>query len=318
MGARVIKKTAVTDLLIAAAAAACDSTDQMSRDAGSPDGSTIKFLTYNVGQDNWTLTRAQRIAAIIDGQMPDIVTLQEVGIEEIDSADGRTTSVRSDLEAQLSDDYQFYFPESLDQIIVRRESTLRMVAEGSLELFECRFPRTANWLRFEEARTGKALVIYNTHLCPWVMPYPEGELSAEERNQLEANEIVEFMASQGEPGLLQFLAGDLNARPESNTIQYLLHGVALPVNDKVSPLPLMDTWASAPGNVGAKPVTTDPDLDALMPRGDITYREAGIVPFTLDWVIAVEQAEIEAAEVLDNEMTDGASDHLPVTATVRL
>ncbi len=313
-----ISKTTLTVLVITAAVVACDSNDQTSRDAGAADGNTIKFLTYNVHQDDWSQARARRIAAIIDDQMPDIVTLQEVGIEEIESTDGRTTSVRSDLEAQLSDDYQFYFPESLDPIIVRRESTLRMVAQGSLELFECRFPRIANWLRFEETRTGKALVIYNVHLCPWVMPYPEGELSAEERNQLEANELVELMASQSEPGLLQFLAGDLNAVPESNTIQYLLHGEALPVNDNVSPLPLVDTWASAPGNVGAKPVTTDPDLDALMPRGDITYREAGITPFTLDWVIAVEQAEIEAAEVLDNEMTDGASDHLPVTATVRL
>ena len=318
MRAKVIRKTAVTVLLIMAAVAACDSTDPTSRDAGSPDGSTIKFLTYNVGQDNWSQARAKRIAAIIDGQMPDIVTLHEVGVEEIQSTDGRTTSVRSDLEAQLSDDYDFYFPESLDPILVLRVATLRKVAEGSLGLFECRFPRAANWLRFEETRTGKEFVIYNTHLCPWVMPYPEGELSAEERNQLEANEIVELMASQGEPGLLQFLAGDLNAVPESNTIQYLLHGVALPVNDNVSPLQLVDTWAAAPGNVGTKPVTTDPDLDALMPRGDMTYREAGITPFTLDWLIAVEHAEIEAAEVLDNEMTDGASDHLPVTATVRL
>ena len=305
-------------LLIIVAVGACDSSDRASQDTGFADRSTIKFLTYNVHQDNWSQARAQRIAAIIDAQMPDIVAFQEVGIEETEGTDGRISSVRSDLEAQLSDDFQFYFPESLDPIIVRRESTLRMVAKGSVELFACRFPRVVNWLKFEETRTGKALVIYNTHLCPWVMPYPEGELSAEERNQLEANELVELMAAQREPGLLQFLAGDLNAVPESNTIQYLLHGVPLPVNDNVSPLPLVDTWAAAPGNVGAKPVTTDPDLDALMPRGDMTYREAGIVPFTLDWIIAVEQAEIEAAEVLDNEMTDGASDHFPVTATVRL
>ena len=312
-----IKRITVTVLLIMTAVAACDSTDPVSRDVGSADGATIKFLTYNVHQDDWSQARAQRIAAIIDAQMPDIVALQEVGIEATEGADGRTTSVRSDLEAQLSDDYQFYFPESLDPIIVRREATLRMVSQGSLELYACRFPRVVNWLRFEETRTAKMLVIYNTHLCPWVMPYPESELSAEERNQLEANDLVKLMASHREPGLLQFLAGDLNAVPESNTIQYLLHGAALPVNDDVSPLPLVDTWASAPGNIGAKPVTTDPDLDALMPRGDMTYREAGIVPFTLDWLIAVEQAEIEAAEVLDNEMTDGASDHLPVTATVR-
>ena len=55
-----------------------------------------------------------------------------------------------------------------------------------------------------------------------------------------------------------------------------------------------------------------------MPRGDITFREAGIVPFTLDWIIAVEHADVEAAEVLNNDMTQGASDHFPVTATVRL
>ena len=313
-----ISKTTLTVLAFTAAVAACESTDPASRDVGAADGSTIKFLTYNVHQDDWSQARARRIAAIIDDQMPDIVTLQEVGIEEAAGVDGRTTSVRSDLEAQLSDDYQFYFPESLDPIVVRRDATLRMVEQGSVELYECRFPRVVNWLRLEETESGKALVIYNTHLCPWVMPFPEGELSAEERNQLEASELVSLMASHREPGLLQILAGDLNAVPESNTIRYLLHGEALPVNGNVSPLPLVDTWVSAPGNTGVKPVTTDPDLDALMPRGDITYREAGITPFTLDWLLAVEQAEIEAAEVLDSEMTDGASDHLPVTATLRL
>jgi len=119
-------------LLIIVAVGACDSTDRASQDTGSADRSTIKFLTYNVHQDDWSQARAQRIAAIIDAQMPDIVAFQEVGIEETEGADGRISSVRSDLEAQLSDDYQFYFPESLDPIIVRRESTLRMVAELSL------------------------------------------------------------------------------------------------------------------------------------------------------------------------------------------
>lgn len=291
--------------------------DLNAQDRDSSAEHTIKFLTYNVHQDDWTQQRAQQVAAIIDHEMPDIVTLQEVGIDRL-NIEGRWTSVRSDLEAHLSDDYEFYFPESLDPILARKGSTLRWLDEGSVELFDCRFPRVVNWLRFADSVSGKELVIYNVHLCPWVMPYPEGELSAEERNQLEANELVELMESHSEPGLLQFLAGDLNAVPESNTIQYLLHDVALPVNGRVSPLPLADTWAMAPGNVGPKPVTTDPDLDSLMPRGDITFREAGIVPFTLDWIIAVEHADVEAAEVLNNDMTQGVSDHFPVTATVRL
>ena len=148
------------------------------------------------------------------------------------------------------------------------------------------------------------------------MPFPHGSLSAYARNQLEAREIVELMAAHAAPGLLQIFAGDLNAVPESNTIQYLLHGVALPVTDEVSPLSLRDTWVSAPGNSGAKPVTTDPDLDSLMPRGDITFREAGIVPLTLDWILVSEGANVEAAEVLNNAMTEGTSDHFPVTATI--
>ncbi len=64
---------------------------------------TVKFLTYNVNQDDWTQQRAQQVAAIIDHQMPDIITLQEVGIERL-NVEGPVTSVRSDLEANLSGD----------------------------------------------------------------------------------------------------------------------------------------------------------------------------------------------------------------------
>ncbi len=278
---------------------------------------SVKVLTYNVNDDGWTALRGRRLAALVDAQMPDIVTLQEVGIEIAEGAI-EAISVRSDLETNLADDYEFYFPESLDPILVRRASGFRLVESGSSELYDCRFSRAANWLRLEDGESGKELIVYNTHLCPWVMPFPDGELSAEERNQMEAQEIVALMRTHASPGVVQIVAGDFNAVPESNTIQYLLHGAALPVTGQVSPLPLRDTWASAPENSGAKPVTTDPDLDALMPRGDITYREAGIVPFTLDWILATEAAEITEAEVLDGPETQGVSDHLPVTATIRL
>jgi endonuclease/exonuclease/phosphatase family metal-dependent hydrolase len=64
-------------------------------------------------------------------------------------------------------------------------------------------------------------------------------------------------------------------------------------------------------------VTTDPDLDALMPRDDVTFREAGIVPFALDWIIGVAGTEVADARVLSDELALGASDHFPVTATIR-
>ena len=141
----------------------------LAQDVVNGDGSTTKFLTYNVHQDDWTTERGRRLAAVIDDQMPDVVTLQEVGIEDVPVGDGPLTSVRSNLEANLADDYQFYFPESLDPILVRRASALRRDGEGSAELYECRFPRVVNWLRLQDDVTGRELIIYNTHLCPWVM-----------------------------------------------------------------------------------------------------------------------------------------------------
>ena len=102
--------------------------------------------------------------------------------------------------------------------------------------------------------------------------------------------------------------GDLNANQTNPTIQYLVEGQPLDLDDEifVNPTELDDTWEMAPVNVGqTHPGTT-----------------AGGGPGILDWILASPSAIVTDAEVVVFEIPPGDedefSDHYPVTAVLEL
>lgn len=271
----------------------------------------VKVMSYNV-LANWDRERADRIVAVVDDQAPDVLGLQEVA--------GSNTDY---LYARLSDDYEILFADTLDPVLIDKDSSLQIVDQGTKELFRCTVDRQVNWVRLEASDSGEEFIFYNTHLCFMLQNNLEG-VTNEEANQIQAGEIIDLMTEQAESGLVQIVVGDMNTFASSNTTRFFIEQRPLPYNGKENPLRLMDSWPAAPGNTGEKPSTRagrvpgqttsgpGPAGMGMAPRFEMPD-EPGI-----DWIFVSEDADVTAAQVIRDKLTIGTSDHLPVTATISI
>ena len=278
----------------------------------SAEAGTVKIMSYNV-LANWDRVRGDRIVAVVKDQAPDVLGFQEV-------VGGNTEYLLSELDGG----FEAYFTATADPIFVRRDADLRMIENGTAELIKCLIDRQVNWVRLEDRISGEQFVYYNTHLC-FILENTLEEYTNEEANQIQASQIIDVMASHAEDGLVQVLGGDLNVFSSSNTTKFFLEGQPLPVNGKKNPLALKETWASAPGNAGERPITVvrDGNIGGQQDQGGSRRRRGGIgrrieMPNEpgIDWLFVSESANVIAAEVIQNELTIGTSDHLPISATI--
>jgi len=285
-------------------------------DSGRALAGEIKFLTYNVWGPGWNKERGDKVIEVIEGQQADVIGLQEILYSDRDDMGDRISGaipgisggfpdVRVDIEASLSGSYDIYFRDTFDPILIRKTAGLRLISQGSTQLYECRVPSQLNWLKLEEKDSGKEFIFYNSHYCPAGMEFGPDELDAEKRNQWHGSQTVELMAAHQSENVIQILAGDLNAGKASNTINYLIAGQALPVSNEVSPISLVDSWAIAPGNEGDKPSTHVPQAE-----GQTVLR-------SIDWIIASPSVEVITAGVVQSDLTAVASDHYPVSALIQ-
>jgi len=129
------------------------------------------------------------------------------------------------------------------------------------------------------------------------------------------------MSPHARDDLVQVIGGDLNTFSSSNTTRFFVDAVPLPYNGKANPLALKDTWSAAPGNTGRKPSTRSGGNFGGMGQG-MGQGGAMAARFEMpdepgiDWLFVSEFASVLAAEVVRNDLTTTASDHLPVTATI--
>ena len=278
----------------------------------SAEAGTVKIMSYNV-LANWDRVRGDRIVAVVKDQAPDVLGFQEV-------VGGNTEYLLSELDGG----FEAYFAATADPVFVRRDADLRMIENGTAELIKCLIDRQVNWVRLEDRISGEQFIYYNTHLC-FILENTLEEYTNEEANQIQASQIIDVMASHAEDGLVQVLGGDLNVFSSSNTTKFFLEGQPLPVNGKENPLALKETWASAPGNAGERPITVvrDGNIGGQQDQGGSRRRRGGIgrrieMPNEpgIDWLFVSESANVIAAEVIQNELTIGTSDHLPISATI--
>ncbi len=276
----------------------------------SAGAGTVKIMSYNV-LANWDRVRGDRIVAVVKDQAPDVLGFQEV-------VGGNTEYLLSELDG----DFEAYFAATADPVFVRRDADFRMIENGTAELIKCLIDRQVNWVRLEDRISGEQFIYYNTHLC-FILENILEEYTNEEANQIQASQIIDVMASHAEDGLVQVLGGDLNVFSSSNTTKFFLEGQPLPVNGKKNPLALKETWASAPGNAGERPITVVRDGNIDGQQGQGRRRRGGMgrrieMPNEpgIDWLFVSESANVIAAEVIQNELTIGTSDHLPISATI--
>ncbi len=281
---------------------------------------SVKIMSYNV-LANWDEARGDQIAAVIRDQEPDIVGLQEFLGENVDY-----------LLTTLSEDFSVYFESTSNPVFIRKDSGLRLLDQGSSSLVRCAIDRQVNWLRLEEPDSGEQFIYYNTHLC-FILQNSLEDYTNEEANQLQASGIMDVMADHAEDGLVQIIGGDLNIFASSNSTRFFLEQRPLPVNGRENPLSLKDSWAAAPGNTGEKPRTLagrgggqgrgQPPGGGRGGRGRGGRGRGERLPFPdepgIDWLFVSESANVVAGEVIRNDQTlgaNGASDHLPISATI--
>ncbi len=280
---------------------------------GTAHADAVKIMSYNV-LANWDQARGDRIVAVIDDQAPDVVGLQEAVGDNVEYLAGR-----------LGEKFSVHFTGTENPIFVRRTESLRLIDSGSTEILKCFLDRTVNWVRLEETDSGRQFIYYNTHLC-FILQNTLDEHTNEEANQIQAGQIMDVMASHAEEGLIQIIGGDLNTFTSSNTTRFFLEQRPLPFNGKENPLSLKETWAAAPGNTGEKPSTRGGGAGGMGgggmaaggmgPSGGMAARLPAPDEPGIDWLFISAEAEIVAAEVIRNDLTEGTSDHLPISATI--
>ena len=189
---------------------------------------------------------------------------------------------RADMEAGLQDAYDFYngLRTGNSEPILLRKDVFTVGREGVAPVTtdQCGNRVGVTYLEARSPR-GVTLGLFNTHSC---FDNPEEH----------AAQLVEAVATVF-PGVPAVVMGDLNARHGSDTMNFLLAGGTL--LGLTSPVPLFDTWAVAGGS-----------------------REPVRVGTGIDWILTTDGTRqlIDVSDAAVVENAGGASDHIPITATV--
>jgi len=255
-------------------------------------GEIVKFMTYNVESPGWNQNRRAQVVGAINLDQPDVLGLHEA------SASGNGAELRLDLEA----DYLPIFTDTGDPIYLRRDRSFQVVDEGVENLPAPEGGGPGVVLTWTNVRTpdGSQFIFYNTHFTVSFVSI--------EANQMQAVAAAQFISANATAGVVNVLAGDLNASQSSPTMLYLIDGQPLVFGDDSfeNPIDFDDTWALAPGNSGL----THPGTAAS---------NANVI---IDWVLTDSMADVISAEVIQFDIQageeDNFSDHFPVTATVNL
>ena len=241
----------------------------------------LKLMSFNVEELGWSSTRADSVSAVILAEDADIIGLQEA-----------LTTHKSDLQTRLQQNYEFYnFQADNSHPILIKKGMFNVIASGTEDTpVACVIERYINYVVLQQIATGHLFVVHNSQFCPLLATFPEGELNAQERNQHQAAVLAQTMENNfAQYDVPVLVIGDLNASIDSNSMQFLIAGAALPDGTTTS-LALDDAFSLA------NPAAT---------------RTAAV-----DWILTSSGITVLTAAVVNNALSVQASDHLPLTATI--
>lgn len=262
-----------------------------------PAPAEVSYMTFNVRAPGWNQSRRAQVVGAILQQAPDVLGLHEA----------RPQTNGPELLVDLTATYEPHHTNTNSPIYLKRSRSFNVLAEGVLALPQCSGPLAVQmaWVKVETPEAAR-FFFYNVHLCVSQAPNGMGDPLG---NQAQAIAVTGFMNSNAEVGTAHLLAGDLNASQMSLTMAYLLEAQALTISGTIynNPIELDDTWSRAPGQGG-------------LPRPGTTTGGSGQT--ALDWICCNPGVEVLDAEVVQFTIPVGQganfSDHLPVTATLRL
>ncbi|HYQ67320.1 endonuclease/exonuclease/phosphatase family protein [Actinophytocola sp.] len=243
---------------------------------GPTDGPELRVMTFNLryasarSPHQWARRRPV-MAELIRRERPTVLGTQE----------GLAGQLR-DLDADLPDHYdrvgQGRGGGDRDEFVAVYFDTRRLVpmAHGDFWLSDTpavpgsaswgnTTSRMATWVRFRDRRTGRALVVVNTHLD-----------NVSETARVRGAELLRDMIGAFDPGLPVILTGDFNA-PAGRSAVYrtLTAGLA-------------DSWTAAATHLspryatfhGFRPPRPGDRIDWILTRGAVSVPAAGIDTFT--------------------------------------
>ncbi len=149
--------------------------------------------------------------------------------------------------------------------------------------------RICTWAWLKDKQSGRALVVYNTHL----------DHRSETARRKGVRLIMETIAEQS-PDVPVVFCGDFNADEDSEVIAYL-KGKTSPAN----PIPMIDTWRVMHPN--------NPEC------GTVSRFTGSMEPMKIDSIYTTPEHEVLGAEIIRfNRDGRYPSDHYPVDARLRL
>ncbi|MEO1716821.1 MAG: nuclear transport factor 2 family protein [Planctomycetota bacterium] len=267
-----------------------DVVDQVTPIIAAHHASRVELMTFNIrfgtaddGDNAWPV-RCDSVAALIRGELPDVVGVQEALRFQVDELEsvlpgyGWVGVGRDD-----GKDAGEFTP------IFYREDRLAVVESGTFWLSDTpdepgsasygnQIPRICTWAAFarRDSAAKPQFVVMNVHL----------DHQSSDSRLRSAQQIVE--AARDWDDLPVFVVGDLNAGPDSPPLAALLDA----------------GWT----NTAAEPAAT---FNGFRDKADSAM---------IDFVLAPTGYEIDEWEIIDDRRPDGGwpSDHLPVRAIVSL
>ncbi|MBL4660717.1 MAG: endonuclease/exonuclease/phosphatase family protein [Alcanivoracaceae bacterium] len=250
---------------------------------------SIKVTSYNIRSQDWTMERADLVAQVIMDINPDIIALQEANSIKV-----------SDLQSRLGNIYEAHVFDNESGPFLIKSGMFRVLESGSSQPNQelvCVRERYVNYLKLKHLTNNSSFIIFNNQFCA---PQTSVEnlppnLTALQMNQLNAIELVSFITAQQQLQQLPVLVlGDLNAKDNSDTIDFLLEQSSL--------LDISNNNQEYFNNI---------ELDDSWSRANNSSSNVG------DWIMfSPPYFSIVSSELLDNETTQLASDHLPISTVL--
>jgi endonuclease/exonuclease/phosphatase family metal-dependent hydrolase len=192
-----------------------------------PVPDTIRVLTYNIHHGEGTDGRFDlpRLAGVVNSAEPDLVALQEV-----DQGTERASGVNELAELERLTNMHAAFGKAMDYsgggygVAVLSRWPLSSTHNQPLPSFPDREPRTALTVQLEAGDRGPLLEFTSTHLDQ--TRDPENRLA-------QARYLNELLVR--EDGRATILAGDMNARPETDVMGLFEEAWTNPAADDPSP-----------------------------------------------------------------------------------
>ena len=254
-------------------------------------GQDITLMSYNVGSNNWSITKDSVITRITAND-PDIFCAIEAGQSKRPFIESELTNYRMIETFGTS-------PSNSDSHIFLRKNMFDVVDSGFVQMETyvgyTGMGRYINWARLEETSSGNQFLVYASHFVANVGANADSAVIAQYRH---ADGMIQLLSQHTSLNIPMITVGDFNASVASDVMQFLLEQTPITYNSTTitNPIELDDSWDIANPGI-PKPPTVSSGQSKI------------------DWIVVSVDTDVTLA-IIDDQGVNGngipPSDHLPL------